>query len=84
MLKIYSVYDVPALAYLRPFFLRTNGEALRSFADEVQNSDSAIGKHPADYILVEIGEYDEQNGTIKSNETPCRLASGADFVKVSS
>lgn len=84
MLKIYSVYDAPAMAYLRPFFLRTNGEALRSFADEVTNSDSIMAKHPGDYKLVELGSYDESTGLITSLEAPSPLASGLDFLQAQS
>lgn len=66
MLKIYAVKDLAVQCFGNPFVVRAQGEALRSFQDEVNNDNgnSAIAKHPEDYELFCIGEYDEQNGII--------------------
>lgn len=63
-MKIYTIYDQKAEAYLTPFFLPTNAAAIRSISDLVNDLDHQFGKHSSDYMLYLIGEYDEQTGTI--------------------
>lgn len=63
-LKIFAIYDSKAEAYNQPFFMGTKGQALRAFTDEINNSQSMISKHPADYTLMEIGEYDDSTGQL--------------------
>lgn len=76
MKYIYAVHDLAVDAYGMPFFLNSKGEAMRSFTDEVNssNANSAIAKHPEDYVLFELGEYDEKSGTITPHEKPLLLA----------
>jgi len=78
--KIYTILDTKAGAYLPPFYLRSNGEALRAFIDEVLNRDSQLGKHPEDYVLFEVGTFDEVRGTIDLLEPYNALARGTDFL----
>lgn len=66
ILKIFSVYDSSVNAYLSPFFCRTKGEAIRALVNELDNPNSNIAKYPDDFILFEIGEYDDQSGSISS------------------
>lgn len=62
MLKAYSLFDNKALQYHPPFFASTHGAASRMVADLVQDSNTTVGRHPADYILYCIGEYDDSKG----------------------
>ena len=57
--KIFSVFDSKAELYLTPFFMKTKGEAVRGFEDVANDKNSAIGRHPEDYTLFELGEYDD-------------------------
>lgn len=69
MKHIYAVKDLAVQAFGQPFFTRSKGEAIRSFQDET-NSDattSAIAKHPEDYELYYLGDYDETEGTMHTN-----------------
>lgn len=80
MLKlIYTILDTKAAAYLPPFYMRSNGEALRAFSDEISNGDSQIAKHPEDFILFQIGTFDEQTGEL-SPVSPISLAKAIDLV----
>jgi len=79
---IISVYDVKADVYSPPFFVHTKGEAIRSFADEVQNENSAIGRHPEDYHLFCLGDFIETTGEIRVLEVKERIALASDFVKI--
>lgn len=77
-MKIYTVHDAKAEAYLQPFFMRTNGEAIRSFADACQTNEQ-FKKWPADYTLFELGEYDELTGVITPLKAIKSLGNGLDF-----
>ncbi|WNK14992.1 MAG: nonstructural protein [Microvirus sp.] len=77
-MKIYTVNDVKAGAYLQPFFMRANAEAQRAFASLVNDPKHQFGIHHSDYTLYQIGEFDEDTGIIKSN-TPLSLGNGNDF-----
>lgn len=80
---ICTVRDVKAEAYLPPIFVRSKGEAIRSFADEVNNQDSMLGKHPADYVLFYLGSFDELTAQFDLTNSPESLGVGTDYVKVS-
>lgn len=59
VLKIFTVYDSKADAYMQPFFMRSHGEAVRSWIDAVNDPNTAFNKHPEDFTLFEIGEFDD-------------------------
>jgi len=64
-LLAFSVYDAKAEAYLRPFFAESKGLAVRSFADAVNDPQSGMFKHPADYTLFLVGEFDQRSGELR-------------------
>lgn len=60
-----SVRDSAVDAFMRPFVVPARGAAVRSFRDEVKRGgDSEMSKHPSDYELYLIGEFDEQTGAL--------------------
>lgn len=61
-LIVLSVYDVKVGAYMRPLFAPAVGAGLRVFADEVNRADSEMAKHPEDYCLYRLGEFDDAVG----------------------
>ena len=79
ILKAYTVFDVAAGVYDRPFFAHSDKVALRSFADIAVNKDHPIGQHPEDYSLFAIGEYDDNTGVIKGRDREC-LATALEMV----
>ena len=62
--KCFSVFDSKIGSYSKPVFLRSKGEAIRSVITESQNPDSQFSKFPADFVLFEVGEYDDDTGTM--------------------
>ena len=54
--------------------------AIRSFSDAVQDQDSAFNKHPEDYSLWEIGEFDDQTGEIIYYTPHHALGTGLDYL----
>lgn len=81
-LRIYSIYDSKAEAYMNPFFMRNDGEALRGFMDGIENSDTPFHKWPQDYTLFHVGHWDDESGLIE-NTTPKSLGNGVELQKPS-
>lgn len=79
-MKIYAIKDNAIEAYGQPIFVRAQGQAVRSFTDECKNTESQLHKHPADYDLYYIGEYDDETGRITPAE-PERVARAIDFAQ---
>ena len=70
---IYSIYDVAAHAYLRPFTAPADGVAERIFRDTAQDEKHEIGKHPDHYALFRIGQFDDNTGGVKGEGPECLL-----------
>ena len=80
LLKMYSVFDSKADAFLPPFFLHNNGLALRTFGDACNMKDHQFGKHPEDYTLFELGVFEDDSGSFEIYKTPKSLGLGVEFV----
>lgn len=79
ILNIYALYDSKAMVYNRPFFFKNDAEAIRSFSDLCNDHECLPGRHPGDFALLQIGEYDEQTAEI--NPTKQRnIRNGRDVV----
>lgn len=64
ILKAFTVYDTKSEAYMQPFFQNAKGQAIRAFEDSCNDPNHPFSKHPGDYVLFEIGAYDDQSGTM--------------------
>ena len=78
-LNVYSVFDVASGVYMRPFFMQSDGQAMRSFSDIAQDAEHDIGKHPEDYSLFRIGHYDDNKGSLVGEAPEC-LATALEVV----
>jgi hypothetical protein len=79
--KVFVVYDSKAEAYLNPFIVRTRGEALRMWVDIVNDDQGPFKKHPGDYTLFEIAEYDSSTAQYRNLEAKSSLGLALDFLK---
>lgn len=61
---IFSVYDKKAEYFLQPMFARNAAQMLRDLSDVVANRDSLLGKHPEDYAVYQLAQFDEISGAI--------------------
>lgn len=75
---IVAVKDHALDAFNTPFFVPTEGVAVRSFKDEVNRPESPMGAHPEDYDLYKLGEYDERRGAFNTHE-PLQIARAKNF-----
>lgn len=79
-LLTYSVYDSMVEAFMPPFYVRARGEAMRLFSDLANDVSSNVGKHPADFTLMQLGEFDDQSGSFVVVDSPVRVISGLECV----
>lgn len=61
-LRAYSIFDNKALCYHAPFFAPTDGSATRSFSDLANDLNTNIGRHPTDFSLFVVGQFDDFKG----------------------
>jgi len=59
--------------------MRTVGEAMRAMKATANDPQSNICRHPADFTMFEIGEYDDSTGKIKSHSAFINLGLGVEF-----
>lgn len=80
--KLYAVYDTKASYYMTPWPCRNIGIARREFASACLKRDSALGQFPADYVLYEIGVYNDNDATIESIIPPTRICDGVEVLQM--
>lgn len=80
-LKIFSVYDSKIQAYNTPFYLRTSGDAIRGWTTAVNDETTQFNKHPEDFTLFEIGEYDDLTGDISQLPAKHSLSTALSVLK---
>lgn len=75
MKKIYyAVYDRKAEIFSQPFLEIKDGTAIRAIQDIViNNKDHAFAKHPSDFSLHRLGEFDEISGVISGQDKPNKI-----------
>lgn len=61
---MFQLYDSAVKAYNTPIFLRSKGEAIRSFQATVNEAGNNLNKWPDQYTLFEAGEYDDESGIV--------------------
>ena len=79
--KIYTVYDSKLEAYMQPFFMQSKGQAVRAFTDSVNDPSTQFNKHPEDFTLFELGEYDDSTGKVSNLPTPNSLGVALEYKK---
>lgn len=79
--SIFSVYDSKANLWHQPFFARNAAVASRMFEQAVNDPATEFHKFAGDYVLFEIGEWNENEGQILG-EVPKNLGIALSFLKV--
>lgn len=69
--QIVTIKDRAIDAYLRPFCVTAIGQATRIFTDEINNPQGDMFKHPMDYDLYHLGQWDDNTATFLA--TPPKL-----------
>lgn len=77
--RLFSIYDSKAECYLPPFHFKSRGEAIRSFSDTANDPKSQLCRHPEDFTLFALGEYDDSDATFTTLKTPEPLGKALEF-----
>lgn len=80
-LKTFVIHDSKVEAYMNPFLMRSKGEAIRAITDEVNGENTQLSKHPEDFTLFEIGEYDQIEGRYTMHDSKISLGNCIEMVK---
>lgn len=81
--KMYSVFDAASQTFGLPFCAITDGLALRSFAEAVNDPSSTLHKYPDQFTLFHVGEFDDSNAFTSIPSTPRSLGLAIEWVKPS-
>lgn len=81
MPRVFAVYDYKSEAYMQPFSMETTGQAIRAFSDSVNDPKSVWHRHPKDFVLYELGSFDDRQGIFK-NEGVAKLVVTAEQCKL--
>lgn len=69
-LVVASVFDSATKVYFQPFYARSRAEAIRSFAECANQEGHPFCKHPGDFTLFIIAEWDEDTGKFENLVAP--------------
>lgn len=83
MLKVYSVFDSKANAWLLPFFAVNRAVAIRNFTTAASDGKTTFCRYPADFTLFEIGAWDPAAGAGEYFEVKVSLGTALEFKAVS-
>lgn len=72
--KVFAVYDTGVSVWFPPLYMRSIGEAMRWWIDACNDPQCKFSKHPADYILFDLGSFDDSNCKFDLFEAPVRLS----------
>ncbi len=73
-----SIYDEKAECFGQPFCVPAIGIAARHFTDAILNTESMMGKYPADFTLYEIGTWNNHDSKFENLEQPKFITRGSD------
>lgn len=79
-IQIFALYDSAAQIYGQPMFILNKGYAVRGFQELANNKSDNVGKHPADFTLFHIGEYEDTDCTIKMFESKVSCGTALEYV----
>lgn len=71
--RMFSIKDTKADVYNKPFYLINEKLVERVAADLLRDKSSEISRHPDDFIMFDLGSYDDNTGTFTLNELPTVL-----------
>lgn len=81
VLRVFAVFDTKVGTYAKPFFMQTKGQALRGWSDVVNDPSTEVAKHPEDFVLFELAEYDDASGSFTNHAAPISLGLAIEFQK---
>lgn len=76
---VFAVHDCKAGFYGSPFVFPSVALAVRAFEDLVKDPRSSVSKHPGDYRLFRIADFDDVEGYLSPVSPVVFIGCGSDF-----
>jgi len=73
-LRAFSVLDLKLSEFSPPMFLAHLGQAVRTWEEIANDPSSNICKYPSDFILYEVGSFDQDKGILEALVPPSQVA----------
>ena len=80
-MHVYSIYDTATGAFMRPFYQVSDGQALRSFGDVINDETNDLSRHPEHYSVFRLATWNDQDGLYIPEKAPERLQTGLEAKK---
>ncbi len=78
--KTYSIYDEKAEAFIRPIFMPNEALAKRAIQTSAMDINHPFAQHPGDYVLYELGDFDDTTAFIHQLAPPARICTIAELI----
>lgn len=79
-MTVYVIVSIKdrAIGFGRPAFVPSEGSAIRSFQDEINNNqpNNEMNRHPDDFDLYQLGTFDDSSGQFVCPPSPQQIAIG--------
>lgn len=79
-LKVFSILDLKAGFFQVPFFMPSVGQAMRAVSDLCGDPSSIISRHPGDFALYELGEWEDATAVFEPHVPMRHLGGGEQFM----
>lgn len=80
--SVYSFFDSAASAFMKPFYVHGDGEAVRIFQSAINADDkNNMSLYPQQFTLFKLGEFDDKNASFKLLDAPLSIALGVELVE---
>lgn len=75
---VYTFYDATVGTHSNPMIFLNDGQAIRVFSDIInaKEKESDLAKHPEQFALFTLGEWDNQTGIVEQLKTPKLVIQG--------
>lgn len=78
-LLVFTLLDMKTGHFNTPFFMTHPGQAIRAIMDVGQDPNTTVGRYPADFVLCQLGAFDDQTGSF-DQQVPQQLGTVASFL----
>ena len=78
--QMFVQYDSKADAYSLPFWALTVPAGVRAFSDMALNPETLVNRHPADFTLFHVGEFNDVSGQVKMFDVKTNLGLASEFI----
>lgn len=81
ILKVYSIMDLQVGHFTQPFYAPSHGAALRMFADHVNDPQTMASKHPEDFMIAYLADFDDEQGRFTPLEKWQKVGTASEYKK---